>query len=305
MRSELQRPDAGVGPGPTGNVISGLELPYRFLFVDHITTLEIGRRVEGRYTVPPAVAVLSPCLVAEAIGQLAAWAAMVEHDFCLRPVAALTAAARVHAPAVAGQTLELAVDIESSATDAVAYSGTARTAAAPVVEVSGCVGAMQPMEEFDDSTQLRSQLEVLRGLPRPASGERDPGVETLTFTAAWRISEHVPGRHIRAQLWVPESAPYFADHFPRKPVFPATLLLDAQLRLALELAGTLPRRSPAQPRVREVHDLKLRRFILPGQTIETNAEVRSVTATTAAIDLSAAVGTRVSSAGVSIDLEPR
>ncbi|MEI8334007.1 MAG: transcription termination factor NusA, partial [Chloroflexota bacterium] len=39
---------------------------------------------------------------------------------------------------------------------------------------------------------------------------------------------------------VPAAAPFFADHFPRRPVFPATLLLDAQIRLALPLAAQSP-----------------------------------------------------------------
>ena len=34
----------------------------------------------------------------------------------------------------------------------------------------------------------------------------------------------------------PSRAPFFGDHFPRRPVFPGTLLLDRQIELALELA---------------------------------------------------------------------
>ena len=43
------------------------------------------------------------------------------------------------------------------------------------------------------------------------------------------------GKSLRANLNVPREATFFADHFPRNPVFPATLLLDAQIRVAAEL----------------------------------------------------------------------
>ncbi len=38
---------------------------------------------------------------------------------------------------------------------------------------------------------------------------------------------------------MPDSAPFYADYFPRRPVLPGTLLLDAQLRLSAELAADL------------------------------------------------------------------
>ena len=101
-------------------------------------------------------------------------------------------------------------------------------------------------------------------------------------------------------MHVPVSAPFFADHFPRRPVFPATLLLDAQIRLALRLAGeTLP----PGPRLRpaRVADVKMRSFILPGQAVEIEAAMRSATDGAAELSLAAMVdGKRVATGRVEI-----
>jgi len=105
---------------------------------------------------------------------------------------------------------------------------------------------------------------------------------------------------MRAAVYVPVSAPFFADHFPRRPVFPATLLLDAQIRLALRLAGeTLP----PGPRLRPARlaDLKMRSFILPGQAVEIETAMRSVADGAAELTLAAMVdGKRVATGRVEI-----
>ena len=74
----------------------------------------------------------------------------------------------------------------------------------------------------------------------------------------------VDGDSISATLTVPTQAPFFADHFPRRPVFPATLLLDAQIRLAMQLAA------PGSKPVRMTH-VKMRSFIAPGQVLRIEA----------------------------------
>jgi 3-hydroxymyristoyl/3-hydroxydecanoyl-(acyl carrier protein) dehydratase len=103
------------------------------------------------------------------------------------------------------------------------------------------------------------------------------------------LIDRVPGQRLRAAMDVPVSAPFFADHFPRRAVFPASLLLDAQVGLALRLAGeTLP----PGPRLRpaRVVDVKMRSFILPGQAVVIEAAMRSAMEGTAELSLAAMVG---------------
>ena len=58
-----------------------------FSFVDRITRRD-GGRVEGHYTLPLGVH-FPASLMAEAVGQLAAWSSMAQLDFACRPVAGL------------------------------------------------------------------------------------------------------------------------------------------------------------------------------------------------------------------------
>jgi len=258
-----------------------------FSFVDRITALEPGRRARGRFAVPAGLPKFSTCLVAEAVGQLAAWVAMARAEFRRRPVAALSGEMRIVGEAAPGEILGLGVEIESCDPDAVAYGGWARLADTPVLEASRCVGPMLPLEDFDAPEAVREDFETLCGpgaWPGRFQGIAEPDLALI---------DRVPGQRLRAALVVPESAPFFADHFPRRPVFPATLLLDAQIRLALRLAGeTLP----PVPRLRpaRVTDLKMRSFILPGQAVEIETAMRSAAGGTAELTLAATVdGKRV------------
>ena len=60
-----------------------------FSFVDRIQPDTGGAQIRGSYQIPEALTEFSSSLVAEAVGQLAAWAAMVAVDFRARPVAGI------------------------------------------------------------------------------------------------------------------------------------------------------------------------------------------------------------------------
>jgi 3-hydroxymyristoyl/3-hydroxydecanoyl-(acyl carrier protein) dehydratase len=265
-----------------------------FSFVDRITALEDGRRARGRFAIPPGLSAFSTGLVAEAVGQLAAWTAMAQVQFQRRPVAALAGETRIIGEAAPGEILDLGVEIESCDPDAVAYAGWARVADAPVLELWRCVGPMLPLEEFDAPEAVRGDFEMLRG-PGARPG-RFPGIAALDLS----LIDHIPGQRLRASMRVPVSAPFFGDHFPRRPVFPATLLLDALIRLAVQLAGeALPPGQRLRPA--RVADVKMRSFILPGHAVEIVTGLRSATGGTAELTLAAMVeGKRVATGRMEI-----
>jgi 3-hydroxymyristoyl/3-hydroxydecanoyl-(acyl carrier protein) dehydratase len=266
-----------------------------FSFVDRITRLEPGRRIEGQYTVPPSAARFPEALMAEAVGQLAAWAAMSEIGFTHRPVAGLAAETRYDGAAQPGQTLALAADIERCDAEAIAYSGSASVDGRRVLELSHCVGPMLPMEEFDAPASMRADFETLAGPGAPAG--RFGGVET----PALQTTAHDAGARLSATLQVPASAPYFDDHFPRRPVFPGTLLMDSLSSLALQLARDLPgwRESPLH--VARVSDVKIRAFTPPGQALELGAEILSAADDVARMKLGArADGRTVATARIEV-----
>ena len=265
-----------------------------FSFVDRITALEPGRRALGRFAVPAGLSEFSTCLVAEAVGQLAAWVAMAQAEFRRRPVAALSGETRIVGEAAPGGILNLGVEIESCDSDAVAFGGWARLADTPVLELRRCVGPMLPLEDFDAPEAVRGHFETLCG----------PGAQPGRFRgiaeADLALIDRVPRQRMRATISVPVSAPFFADHFPRRPVFPATLLLAAQIRLALRLATeTLP--PGARLRLARMADVKMRSFILPGQAVEIETAMRSTADGAADLTLAAMVdGKRVATGRVEI-----
>jgi len=239
-----------------------------YSFVDRITDFEPAKRARGRFAVPAHVPAFSSCLVAEAVGQLAAWVSMAHIDFRGRPVAALATETRFHGDAVPGRMLDLEVEIADCDDDAVAYSGAAAVDGTRIIELVDCLGPMLPVADFDSPDALRERFALLRdggALPGRFEGVRVPEVT---------IVERTPGQALRATLAVPSTAPFFGDHFPRRAVFPATLLLDTQIRLAQDLAREAPAWADGQaPQPVRVTHVKMRAFILPGQTLELATEL--------------------------------
>ena len=269
----------------TGVRIAGQPLAERFSafsFVDRITEFEPGTRAKGRFTVPEGVSEFPTCLAAEAVGQLAAWVAMAQLDFRLRPVAGIAREARFLGGVQPGQTLDLEIELEACDDDAVAYGGCAWVDGAKVVELSQCVGPMLPLAEFDDPDAVRAQLEVLRATGAPIGRFR--GVDRPEAV----VIERTRGARLRADLCWPESAVFFGDHFPRRPVLPGTLLLDSQMRLALELAAEATPHRPLQPA--RVTDVKIRSFIAPGQVVALEVAMLGSANGTVTASLGARVG---------------
>jgi 3-hydroxymyristoyl/3-hydroxydecanoyl-(acyl carrier protein) dehydratase len=233
-----------------------------YSFVDRIDEWVPGRSARGRFFVPPHAGRFSSCLVAEAVGQLAAWLSMDWIEFRGRPVAALATQTRFLGDAIPGRTLELAVQIDSCDDEAVAYSGRASVDGHLVSELIDCLGPMLPVADFDDPQSLRERLALLRGAGAPAGRFR--GVSPIRVD----VTEEVRGERLRATLHVPQSAPFFHDHFPRRPVFPATLLLDTEIALALDLASAAPWAHGNQPLPERVTHVKMRSWIEPGQNVD-------------------------------------
>jgi 3-hydroxymyristoyl/3-hydroxydecanoyl-(acyl carrier protein) dehydratase len=259
-----------------------------YSFVDRITDFVPAKHARGVFAVPPHLADFSSCLVAEAVGQLAAWVSMAHIDFRGRPVAALATETRFHGDAIPGRILELAVDIDDCDDEAVAYSGSASVDGKTIIELIHCLGPMLPVAEFDEPDALRERFALLR--TTGASPHRFDGVTLPAVTTR----EHLPGQSLKAALHVPVDAPFFADHFPRRAVFPATLLLDTQIRLALGVAREAwSQKGDETPRPIRVSNVKMRAFILPGQDVELTIDLAPLANGVAKASLGARIGERV------------
>ena len=239
-----------------------------YTFVDRITAVQPGVSARGIYSIPTTLTEFSGSLVAEATGQLAAWSALAEVDFRARPVAGIAGLVEMLAPVRPGDTLELAAEIESVDADAIAYGGTASVNGSPVLRLHHCVGPMLPVEDFDDPQALREHYALLCG-PGATPGAFG-GVPDLVC----KPISNEPGKSICASLQVPADAPFFHDHFPRKPVFPGTLLMRSKLQLVAALAAAIPLPPTArQWKLGNISDMKLRAFIEPGELLELEAKL--------------------------------
>jgi 3-hydroxyacyl-[acyl-carrier-protein] dehydratase len=218
--------------------------------------------------VPRDIERFPAALALEAAGQLAAWVAMSRLDFRLRPVAGVAGDIRFGRAIRPGQVLELSVDIEDCDEESVRYSASAHVDGIEVLRLGHSLGPMLPMDMFDDPeavSQRFAQLceegvagDVYRGVPRH-------DIE---------IVELVPGESVSAILRVPAgSTAFFHDHFPRKPVFPGTMLLDALIEVSLKAAAGASNWAPAAEIVAAgVPDTKIRSFISPGDLLELHAQ---------------------------------
>jgi len=269
-----------------------------FTFVDRINSIHPGVRIRGSYAIPQGIGSFPASLVAEAVGQLAAWSAMAALDFKCRPVAGLAANIEMLSAVRPGQVLELAAELETVDAEAVAYGGTAHADGVPVIRLQHCVGPMIPLEDFDDPQVLRARLALLQGDGAVPGGFR--GVPTFPLDR----SGGETGKSLRATLQVPTSASFFADHFPRRPVFPGTLLMNANLELAAALAAQLPAPAVGESWVlRGVSDVKLRAFTPPGETLEIEARLNQHLPEGATLTVETRKGKRVIS-GARVRLAP-
>ncbi|MFN8641465.1 MAG: hypothetical protein U0802_07345 [Candidatus Binatia bacterium] len=253
-----------------------------FLFVDRIDALD-ARGARGQLDLLPAQAALPPWLILEAVGQLAAWIAMERTAFVARPVAALVGEVELDPSAwcerAAGPVV-LEATLERIDGRAILYSGSAACAGREIARLARCVGPLLPVALFDDPEAVRRRLQALRRgehAPRREPAPAFPVATDLRIDAAG-------GRH--ARLRVPADAPYFADHFPLRPVFPATLLAAVLDSLAAPAAAAAL--GVASARATSVHDYKVRAFSEPGRELAVSAEPEAVADGVATVRVSAA-----------------
>ena len=194
---------------------------------------------------------------------------MAHIGFRGRPVAALAHETRFMRSVRPGQTLDLVVEIDDCDDAAVAYHGRATVAGETVIELHDCLGPMLSVTEFDDPAAMADRLFLLTG--DGAAPGRFRGVPALR---AQRTATQDPGV-AEGLLQVPANAPFFRDHFPRRPVFPATLMLDAQLALACELLAESDRWPVGVPIVpTRMTRVKVRAFTPPGAMLQLRAAIR-------------------------------
>ncbi|HEX7879241.1 MAG TPA: hypothetical protein VF720_07505 [Candidatus Eisenbacteria bacterium] len=258
---------------------------YRaFSFVDRIDELTIGRSAAGRYAVSDTIDLFPTSLVAEAVGQLAAWSVMAATDFRLRPVAGIAGRIEFGDPPRPGDILTLSAVIDALDDDSVTYHGEARCEGRLLVRLFDCIGPMLPMQDFDEPADVRRQFERVRGEGAEPFGFA--GFPDLPLTPLPGESGNSAG----TEFTVPATLDLFGDHFPRRPVLPGTILMHQNLVLATAIAARIPTlvHGTAWSLV-ALSEVKIRAFTPPGERIELAGQADDSTGT----ELSVAIESRM------------
>ncbi|MEM7697501.1 MAG: hypothetical protein AAF236_03750 [Verrucomicrobiota bacterium] len=258
-----------------------------YTFVDRIVEDEVGKHIVGEFWLPDHCGEIPSAVVCEAVGQLAAWSAMKAVDFKRRPVAGICGMVDFKTMTNGGSLWKLESELIQCDEEAVSYHGTASVDGELIVRMTDSLGPMVAADRFDDPGQLRAHYDRLR------SGEAERGIfPGLPELPLERIEPAELGE-ISAHLQIPEEAGFFGDHFPLKPVFPGTLLMAAHTELADQLVGE---RSDAEVWAKVgVNDVKIRRFMSPGQLLTLVARGEQVDDSTFHVYCESRIGKRVTS----------
>lgn len=265
-----------------------------FLLVDRITKFVSGKSIEGVKQISASEPYLTSfsnkpvfisSLVGEAVGQLAAWSVMHALDFKKRPVAGIVSKVNIFGDVRIGDTLELKATIDALDDEAVEYHGAAYANGCMVFEIESAVGPMVPMDEMNQELEVRTQFQKIF---RPFENE-EPALQITEVDAHYlasfesmkalslvdrfdRLCQLSKEGESIAEKIVSQSAPYFVDHFPLKPVLPLTILLSCKIQLVFHyLKSFYPEDSF---KVSAVSKIKMSQFVSPGEVLQAKMKVK-------------------------------
>lgn len=282
-----------------------------FLFVDRILSLEPGKRTVGLKHITPrdnyltqgtsGQPVLLTAILGETLGQLCAWNVIHRYDFKLRPVAGVVDQVTIYDEAVVGDTVLLESVIDRLDEQAVYYHSVATVRGKKIFTIDQALGPMLPMDTFNDPEEVKAQFKLLH---RPGEFTDLPAPEMNCHldTAGLPVQEDYDhlllwerGVSLVAQKNVSLQAPYFVDHFPRKPVLPMTILLSCKLALAKRfLDDMLGPQVSAQFKPHQIRRIKMNEFVSPGESVVTTLKLKSQTSEEIRLQFSSVVdGKRV------------
>jgi 3-hydroxyacyl-[acyl-carrier-protein] dehydratase len=98
----------------------------------------------------------------------------------------------------------------------------------------------------------------------------------VKFVLIDRIVELDPGRRIVAQKAVSLAEEYLADHFPRFPVLPGVLMVEALVQSAGWLVRQALDFAPSLVLLKEARNVTYKSFVSPGQVLTLEAECLSL-----------------------------
>jgi 3-hydroxyacyl-[acyl-carrier-protein] dehydratase len=95
----------------------------------------------------------------------------------------------------------------------------------------------------------------------------------MRFSQLDQITELVPGKRITAVKRLSASEQYLEDHFPRFPVMPGVLMLEAMFQAAMWLVRQSDGFAHSMVVLKEARNVKYADFVEPGETLVVSAEI--------------------------------
>jgi 3-hydroxyacyl-[acyl-carrier-protein] dehydratase len=111
----------------------------------------------------------------------------------------------------------------------------------------------------------------------------------MRFTLVDRVLELEPGKRIRTIKSVSLAEEYLDDHFPRFPVLPGVLMLEALTQTCAWLVRVTDDFAHSIVTLREARNVKYARFVRPGESLVMVAELKKRSDQTATFDVQGTV----------------
>jgi 3-hydroxymyristoyl/3-hydroxydecanoyl-(acyl carrier protein) dehydratase len=126
---------------------------------------------------------------------------------------------------------------------------------------------MLPQAEFDDPKIVEKQFYLLKTI-----GARENRLAVAPYILGTDMHSDTVGT-LEGSLIIPNQADFFADHFPNKPVFPATLLIYALTSMVMEKINIIRSRpSTVKVNISAIRKVKVRSWISPGEHVKLMAK---------------------------------
>jgi 3-hydroxyacyl-[acyl-carrier-protein] dehydratase len=98
----------------------------------------------------------------------------------------------------------------------------------------------------------------------------------MKFVLIDRISELVPGERIVAVKALSLAEEYLADHFPRFPVLPGVLMIEALVQASAWLVRATEDFAHSMLLLAEARNVTYKSFVSPGQLLELSVELKEL-----------------------------
>lgn len=87
------------------------------------------------------------------------------------------------------------------------------------------------------------------------------------------VEELEPGKRVSARKCVSYNEPYFAGHFPKEPVMPGVLIVEAMAQAGAVAVLSLPQMKGKTAYFAGIQSAKFKRKVLPGDVLDLDVEI--------------------------------